>query len=320
MAALTYDDFFDALGDRESGGDYKAVNTLGYLGKYQFGELALIDVGYYTADQTSSNDWHAANWTGKSGVRSQADFLANPVAQDKAIHAYMDLQWSYLASVWEYVGQKIDGLKITASGLLAGAHLVGAGTVAEFLSSGGKNVPHDAYSTSVTEYLSLFAGYQTPFSVDHSADEDITGSRYADVIRGRGGDDVLTGLNGRDRLKGGGGDDTIDGGKGPDLMVGGPGSDTFVFRARLSGKPDVIKDFSPGNDTIALDHNVFGLLPKGPLDDGALHVGSAAKHAGGPLFYDTKTGELIYDGNGHAVVFAVLAKGLDLSADDFLVI
>jgi hypothetical protein len=50
----SYRDFLDALGERESGGDYGVVNSYGYLGKYQFGELALIDVGYYTADGTAA--------------------------------------------------------------------------------------------------------------------------------------------------------------------------------------------------------------------------------------------------------------------------
>ena len=40
-------DFFEQLGFRESSGNYKAINSIGYLGKYQMGEYALIDVGYY---------------------------------------------------------------------------------------------------------------------------------------------------------------------------------------------------------------------------------------------------------------------------------
>ena len=38
--------FLEDLGMRESSGDYKAVNQYGYLGKYQFGGAALIDLGY----------------------------------------------------------------------------------------------------------------------------------------------------------------------------------------------------------------------------------------------------------------------------------
>ncbi|WP_425409006.1 hypothetical protein [Hyphococcus sp.] len=50
MTQGTYDDFFDALGLRESSDNYQAVNSAGFLGRYQLGEPALIDVGIYTDD------------------------------------------------------------------------------------------------------------------------------------------------------------------------------------------------------------------------------------------------------------------------------
>ena len=123
--AGTYDQFFDALGQRESSDNYQAVNTLGFLGRYQMGELALEDVGYYTADGTANNDWQPAHFTGKDGVNSKADFLNSPAAQDHAIELYMEKQWSYMADLWKYEGQTINGIKITVSGMLGGAHLVG---------------------------------------------------------------------------------------------------------------------------------------------------------------------------------------------------
>jgi len=39
--------YYEAIGERESGGDYKVVNNIGFLGKYQMGEMALVDAGYY---------------------------------------------------------------------------------------------------------------------------------------------------------------------------------------------------------------------------------------------------------------------------------
>ncbi len=71
VAAGSYDAFLNALGLRESSGRYDVVSTYGYLGKYQMGELALIDVGYYRADGTSANDW-AGPWSGKLGATAQA--------------------------------------------------------------------------------------------------------------------------------------------------------------------------------------------------------------------------------------------------------
>ena len=135
--AGTYQDFLDALGQRESGGDYRAVNQFNFLGKYQIGEGALIDTGYYTHDGTSQNDWQNSHFTGKGGIDSKAEFLASPAAQEAAIRAYMDKQWHYIASVQKYDGQILGGVKITISGMLAGAHLVGNGGVKTYLNSGG---------------------------------------------------------------------------------------------------------------------------------------------------------------------------------------
>ena len=39
--------YYNAIGKRESGNNYKSVNSVGYIGKYQMGEAAMIDAGYY---------------------------------------------------------------------------------------------------------------------------------------------------------------------------------------------------------------------------------------------------------------------------------
>lgn len=43
----TLEQFLNDLGERESGGNYRAFNRYGYAGKYQMGEAALVDAGYY---------------------------------------------------------------------------------------------------------------------------------------------------------------------------------------------------------------------------------------------------------------------------------
>ena len=133
----TYQDFLTALGFQESSGNYSAVNSLGYIGKYQFGETALIDIGYYVVDGTSKNDW-IGSWTATSGVSSKSQFLSNfNNVQENAILAYMVKQWNYLNSVKQYEGQTLNGIKITISGMLAGAHLVGQSGEKNYLNSGG---------------------------------------------------------------------------------------------------------------------------------------------------------------------------------------
>lgn len=157
----TLHDFLNDLGARESGGDYMAFNRYGYAGKYQMGEMALIDCGYYKKPSKKyNNDWSGI-FIGKDGVNSIQDFLNNPTAQENAQIIFKKKQWNYLKAVGadKYLGQNINGYIITASGLLAGAHLKGVGSVINYLKSGGKNVGKDAFGTSVENYIKNFANY-----------------------------------------------------------------------------------------------------------------------------------------------------------------
>jgi hypothetical protein len=157
----TLQNFLDDLGARESGGNYKAFNKYGYAGKYQMGEAALVDAGYYKkSSRKYNNDW-SGEFTGRDGVKTLQEFLNNPTAQENAQIVFKKKQWSYLRAVGadKYSGQIINGYKITNSGLLAGAHLKGAGSVIEYLKSGGKTVGKDAFGTSVESYIKKFGGY-----------------------------------------------------------------------------------------------------------------------------------------------------------------
>lgn len=126
---MTYQEFLTALGFQESTNNYSKTNSLGYIEKYQFSETALIGIGYYKADGTSKNDW-IGSWTTASSVSSKAEFLNNlNNCQENAILLYMQKQWTYLNSVKQYEGQTLNGVKITLSGMLAGAHLAGQGAL-----------------------------------------------------------------------------------------------------------------------------------------------------------------------------------------------
>jgi hypothetical protein len=138
--------FKEALGNRESSGKYDAVNQLGYLGKYQFGGMALRDLGYQDKDY---------NWTGKDNINSKEDFLANSAIQEKSADTYFKIQEKYLDNngALDYVGTDFKGFKVTKQGLIAASHLVGAGAVNTMLKTG--IVPQDANGTKALEYLEL---------------------------------------------------------------------------------------------------------------------------------------------------------------------
>ncbi len=157
----TLKEFLDDLGMRESGGNYNAINKFGYIGKYQMGEMALVDAGYYKkASRRYNNDW-TGQFTGRDGVCSVEGFLSNHSAQENAQFAFKKKQWGYLKALGadKYCGQIINGYKITPSGLLAGAHLKGAGSVMQYLKSGGKCIQKDGFGTSVESYIKRFSDY-----------------------------------------------------------------------------------------------------------------------------------------------------------------
>ena len=286
----TYAEFLAALRMRESSGDYAAVNTLGYLGAYQFGEAALVDLGFVIRDANPYDNHFDAGFTGKLGISSAADFLAAPGAQDAAAGEWMQLLWRYIGAVEvdAVLGHVIGGIHLSASGLLAGAHLLGAGGLRDWVQSGGSLERSDAYGTSIGDYLDLFGGYEIPFvaSATLTGDDRLTGSdgddriaalTGADVVKGRAGDDTLLGGGGRDRLKGNAGDDTLRGGPGRDVLkggrdddrlfggahrdrldgqagddrlTGGGGADRFIFRD--GGGHDTITDFTDDLDVIVV--------------------------------------------------------------------
>ena len=132
--------FKEALGFRESGGRYTVVNTLGYLGKYQFGKGTLK----------------------RFDIIDTNDFLRNPELQEKVFIAYCKVnKWILRKDIRRSVGKNINGITITESGILAAAHLAGAGNVKKFLRSNGNFTFADGYGTSIEQYIHLFRGYDT---------------------------------------------------------------------------------------------------------------------------------------------------------------
>jgi Ca2+-binding RTX toxin-like protein len=276
----TYTDFFSAIRARESSGDYGVVNSFGYLGAYQFGEAALVDLGFVVRDGASFDNVFSAGFTGKLGVHSRADFLASAAAQDAAATEWWSLLWNRVRhfDVEFYDQQTLNGITLTKSGMIAASHLLGTGALLDFIHSGGVREARDGYGTALTEYLTLFAGYETPASFLSNRGKD-------NQIAGGAGADWLKGFAGVDHLDGRGGNDILTGGLGRDVLTGGAGADKFVFHSPLQGG-DVIRDFGP-DDLVVLEGSAFGL----GTFAGALAPG---------LFWQGKS-NLVHDGSDHFV-------------------
>jgi len=138
LIVKNHDKFLEDLGFRESSGNYKAVNQFGYLGKYQFGRKTLNAI----------NMKHVSN----------RHFLSSPELQEEAMQRLMLANYKSLKRyIKKYNGTVVHGVLITKSGVLAAAHLGGAGNVRKWFRRG--IVFKDANGTKITSYMKQFGGY-----------------------------------------------------------------------------------------------------------------------------------------------------------------
>lgn len=130
----------DRLAEAEGTADepcrgYAVRNTRsGALGRYQMLPIALRDIGWMDA---------SGGWTSRAaaaGVRSTADFLARPAAQEAAMADYLRRAEQQLSAngALDKAGRRLRGLDgqpilLTRTGLVAAAHRQGAGAVAKWL-------------------------------------------------------------------------------------------------------------------------------------------------------------------------------------------
>jgi len=137
-AIRNHNKFLDEVGFRESSNNYKAVNQFGYLGKYQFGRKTLNAIGFEDV--------------------SNYEFLSNPEIQEEAMLVLLQKNKHTLRrEIKKYVGETVNGIYITESGILAAAHLGGAGNVRKFFRKGYEF--EDGNGTKMTSYMVRFADY-----------------------------------------------------------------------------------------------------------------------------------------------------------------
>ncbi|MGI9550115.1 MAG: hypothetical protein ACR2MT_02855 [Aurantibacter sp.] len=130
--------FREALAFKESQGNYFSTNTLGYLGKYQFGIGTLQLMGVYNATR----------------------FLNDPVLQEQAFQTNIARnKWILRKDIPRFQGKWMGGVQVTESGILAAAHLAGPGNVKKYLRSYGALDFQDTYGTSIANYMKKFSGY-----------------------------------------------------------------------------------------------------------------------------------------------------------------
>ena len=128
------------LAKRESSYQPLVQNSGGYFGLYQFGNAALKDVGMSKDDlKKSLNNQHKA----ALALANQNEKILKDIIQ-------------------KYNGKYKNGVKLTRNGILAMAHLLGAGSVQDYFNN-TKNTPFskngfvDGNKTHILEYAKLFS-------------------------------------------------------------------------------------------------------------------------------------------------------------------
>jgi len=140
----------EALGKRESGGKYDVLNSLGFSGKYQFGDMALEDMGLLKSGASKLGSVAKVtgdpnNWNLKGGLST---WLSNGGLQESSMDKLMTNNLRVLKGAPGFKQFKRGDI----AGALAAAHLVGAGGAKKFLAG---NDSADAYGTKASDYFTL---------------------------------------------------------------------------------------------------------------------------------------------------------------------
>jgi len=161
LGGIDYKSYVGAIAEKESSGDYRAVNTLGYVGKYQFGSMALQDAGLVKSGtkQSKASMENPDNWTIKGGLEA---FLNDPALQEKTMAEYTKRNYSTLKRIG--VISKNSSPEEVA-GYLATSHLLGPGGAKKFMK--GEDGA-DAYGTTGSTYFAVGTGSQGGGSVGPS--------------------------------------------------------------------------------------------------------------------------------------------------------
>jgi len=153
-----------AIGFRESGNDYRVINSIGFAGKYQFGVAALEDMGHIKPGSTAQGQrlrnegsLEYANaimtdpdiWTGRDSVNSLEQWRNNGPTQENTMFRFLTRNYDQMVRLGVI---KTDDDNGTIAGLLTVAHLLGVGGARDWSNGEGGS---DAYGTSGTEYFLL---------------------------------------------------------------------------------------------------------------------------------------------------------------------
>jgi hypothetical protein len=112
----------------ESAWNYRARNSLNYVGRYQTGAAALTDAGYIKMEYFKQYRNGAVNndgaWTGKDSINNLEDYFNNKGVQESVMYSLMQSNYKTMVRIGAI---KTGDSKETVAGMIQVAHLLGAG-------------------------------------------------------------------------------------------------------------------------------------------------------------------------------------------------
>ena len=163
MMSVDLEVFATRMRDRESSGDYEAVNQWGYLGAYQFGLARLCDLGF-TRRRAGARGWGNKAFEWRDGY-SRSQFLLDHDLQDETFRRHVRrlirtiTRYGLLDCVGDPLSDYLDDYDgdciVTLSGMVAVAHLLGPGGLRDTMQGRARA---DGLGTTAAEYMEHFAG------------------------------------------------------------------------------------------------------------------------------------------------------------------
>ena len=150
--------YFAQLGRNESAGDvpknfpdqYHVINSIGFVGKYQFGYEALRDLNMVKSSVTSNAQLRNPNsWIGNGGPASLEEFLNNGPLQEQLICQFTRLNYNRMLKNGAITA---DMKPEEVGGMLAVSHLLGAGGANDWRKGQGEP---DKYGTTGNDYFGV---------------------------------------------------------------------------------------------------------------------------------------------------------------------
>ena len=136
--------FINDLGHNESLNNWRCINCIGCFGEWQFAESTLHTLGYKSITLKK--------------FRKEPEIFPREM-QRHVLESLIKVNLALLKDYDHFIGDTIKGVIVTKSGLIAAAHLGGAGTTRRFLKTHGVVNRKDALGTSIHDYLRKFGNY-----------------------------------------------------------------------------------------------------------------------------------------------------------------